>query len=111
ETSIVRSAPRRATSEPAGIPKTPTGISSAARTQPIFAVDPVVTSTNHGSATKVIAEPVSDTSSALMTAASERFRRMLTATNIKRLYGFVKCDRAEGLRGARPGPPRPDPGR
>src|SRR5262249_21336439 len=39
------------------------------------------------------------------------FRRMLTATNIKRLYGFVKCDRAEGLRGARPGPPRPDPGR
>jgi hypothetical protein len=52
--SIERFAPRRATSEPARMPKSPYGANSAASTQPIRAADPVVASTNHGSATKVI---------------------------------------------------------
>ena len=75
---MVRFAPSRATSVPAGIPKTPTGISSAARTQPILAVDPVVTSTNQGSATNVIADPVRETSSATTRAARERFLKITT---------------------------------
>ena len=73
-TFIVRFAPRRAIREPAGIPSRPTGSSSAARTQPIFAVEPVVTRTNQGSATYVIDEPVRETSSATMIAARDRFR-------------------------------------
>ena len=88
ETSIVRFAPIRAMSVPAGIPKIAIGSSSAAMTQPIFAVEPVVTSTNHGSATNVIPEPVSETSSAAISPRSERFRRIVEI--IIRPYGFVK---------------------
>ena len=73
ETSIVRFAPSRAITEPAGIPTSAIGSISAARTQAIFAVEPVVASTNHGSATKVIDEPVSETSSATTRPARERF--------------------------------------
>jgi hypothetical protein len=73
ERSIVRFAPRRAISEPAGMPKTAIGSISAARTQPIRAVEPVVTRTNHGRATNVIEEPVSETSSAVRSPSSERF--------------------------------------
>ncbi len=51
ETSIVRFAPSRAIREPAGIPSSPTGAISAARTQPIFPVEPVVARTNQGRAT------------------------------------------------------------
>ena len=47
------------------MPKIAIGSISAARTQPIFAVEPVVARTNQGSATNVIAEPVSETSSAV----------------------------------------------
>ena len=71
EMSIVRLAPSRAISEPAGMPKIAIGSISAARTQPIFAVEPVVARTNHGRATNVIEEPVSETSSAVM-SPSER---------------------------------------
>ena len=91
ETSIVRFAPIRAMSEPAGMPKIAIGSISAARTQPIFAVEPVVTRTNHGSATNVIEEPVSETSSAVRSPRRERFLSM--AEIIKRPYGFVKCGR------------------
>ena len=66
-------------SEPAGISRSPTGRSSAAKTKPIRAVEPVVMRTNQGSATSVIAEPVSDTSSAPSTAARLRFLSKLTA--------------------------------
>ena len=72
-TFIVRFAPRRAISDPEGMPSSPTGRSSHASTQPIRAVEPVVISTNHGSATYVIADPVRDTSSAVRIAASDRF--------------------------------------
>ena len=54
ETSIVRFAPSRAMSEPAGMPTIAIGSISAARTQPILAVEPVVARTNQGRATKVI---------------------------------------------------------
>jgi hypothetical protein len=53
-----------------------------------LAVEPVVTSTNHGSATNVIEVPVRETSSAEMRPRIERFRNM--AAIIKRPYGFVK---------------------
>ena len=58
------------------MPKSATGASSAARTQPIFADEPVVTATNHGSATNVIAVPVRETSSAAMSPRSERLRQI-----------------------------------
>ena len=81
-------------SVPAGMPKIAIGSISAASTQPILAVEPVVTRTNHGSATNVIAVPVSETSSAVMSPRSERFLSIVEI--IKRPYGFVKCGRAEG---------------
>ena len=71
EMSIVRFAPIRAMSEPAGMPTIAIGSISAARTHPILAVEPVVTRTNHGRATNVIEEPVSETSSAVR-SPSER---------------------------------------
>jgi hypothetical protein len=55
------------------MPKMAIGSISAARTQPIFAVEPVVTRTKKGSATNVIDEPVSETSSADTSPMSERF--------------------------------------
>ena len=71
--SIDRFAPSRAMSEPDGIPNSAIGRSCAAMTQPSFAVEPVVTRTNHGSATNVIDEPVSETSSAATRPRIERF--------------------------------------
>src|SRR5207245_7100766 len=93
----------------AGIPEIATGPSSAASTQPILAVEPVVTRTNHGRAMKVIEEPVSETSSAVISPSRERFLSM--AKIIKRPYGFVKWECAEGQPGARRRPPGPDPRR
>ena len=67
-----------------------TGASSTARTIPIFDADPVVTSTNQGSARNVMREPSDETISATISAARERLRRMLIRVNIVRLYVFVK---------------------
>ena len=50
QASIVVRAPSRSTTIPLGIPKIAIGRISTARTNDIFAADPVVTSTNHGSA-------------------------------------------------------------
>jgi hypothetical protein len=86
--SIVLFEPSFAITVPAGMPKIATGSISAARTQPIFAVEPVVARTNHGSATNVIDEPVNETSSAETKPMSERFLHM--ANKIIRTYGFVK---------------------
>ncbi len=58
------------------MPRSASGATRAASTQPIFAVEPVVARTNQGSATKVIEEPVSETSSAEKRPMSERFRSM-----------------------------------
>ena len=88
EMSIVFLAPSFAITVPGGMPKMAIGSISAARTQPIFAVEPVVARTNHGSATNVIDEPVSETSSAETSPTSERFFSM--ADKIIRTYGFVK---------------------
>ena len=66
-----------------------TGAISAASTQPIFAAEPVVTTTNHGRATNVIAEPVSEMSSAVTSPSSERSRQIM-ASIIKRLYGLCQ---------------------
>ena len=89
EMTIVFFAPIRAISAPDGIPNSAIGTISAAITQPIFAIEPVVTRTNQGSATNVIEEPVSETSSATTRPISERFRQFMRRI-IKRLYGFVK---------------------
>jgi hypothetical protein len=56
------------------MPKSAIGTSSAARTTLIRVAEPVVSSTNHGSARKVIVVPVVETSSATRRAASDRFR-------------------------------------
>ena len=50
QTSMVVRPPRRSTSAPLGMPKIAIGRISTARTMLILAADPVVTSTNHGSA-------------------------------------------------------------
>jgi hypothetical protein len=76
---IVRFAPSRAISAPLGIPKMPTGMSSAARTQPMRAVEPVVARTNQGSATNVIEEPVRETVSATRIERSDGLRSSCTA--------------------------------
>ena len=68
-------APSFATSAPLGIPSNAIGRISTARTMLIFAGDPVVTSTNQGSARKVICEPSEDTASAVSRAMSGRLRR------------------------------------
>ena len=57
DTIIVRRAPKRAITAPDGIPRIAIGTSSAARTMPILVGEPVVESTNHGSARNVICEP------------------------------------------------------
>jgi hypothetical protein len=56
------------------MPKTAIGAISAARPQPIFAVDPVVASTNQGRATIVMFVPVSETKRDPTTARSVRSR-------------------------------------
>ena len=66
-------APSRAMTLPLGIPKIAIGAISAARTNDIFDTDPVVVSTNQGSATKVIWMPVIETSSATSSASVVRF--------------------------------------
>ena len=89
EMSIVFFAPSFAITVPAGMPKIAIGSISAASTQPIFAVDPVVTRTKNGSATNVIDEPVSDTSSAVIRPRRERSLSM--PDKIIRTYGFVNA--------------------
>ena len=88
EISIVFFAPSFEITVPAGMPKMAIGSISAARTQPIFAVEPVVARTNHGSATNVIAVPVSETSSSR--DQSDERAVLQHGDKIKRTYGFVK---------------------
>src|SRR4051794_40611498 len=71
---IVRRAPSFATSLPPGIASSPTPISSAATTKLIRVAEPDVSSTNQGSASHVICDPVTETISAASRAASERLR-------------------------------------
>src|SRR4051794_15579384 len=78
---IMRRAPMRASSFPPGTAPTPTPISSAATTRLMRAAEPDVSSTNHGSASQVICDPVVDTTSAASSAASERFRSIVLAGN------------------------------
>src|ERR1044072_787962 len=112
EMSIVFFAPSFEITVPAGMPKIAIGSISAARTHPIFAVDPVVTRTKNGRARHRIDEPVNETSSAAINPSSERFLNM--PEKIIRTYVFVKClglRHAEGHAGAPRCAPRPDPGR
>jgi len=72
DTSIVVRAPSRPTSEPLGMPKSAIGTTSAARTTLMRVGDPLVTSTNHGRATNVMAVPVLETTSAARSASRLR---------------------------------------
>src|SRR5262249_43919238 len=58
-----------------------------------------------------MAEPVSETSSAARIAARERFLSIDMREIIRRTYGFVKWERAQGLRGPSRGAPGADPRR
>ena len=62
--SIVLHAPSRRSTAPPGIPSSASPISSAPTTMLIRVAEPVVTSTNHGSASHVICAPVVETTSA-----------------------------------------------
>ena len=75
--SEIRSAargPMRCSTEPAGMPRSATGASSTAKTTLIRLGDPVVTSTNHGSARFVSWEPSLETNSPITSARIERSR-------------------------------------
>ena len=72
-TSIVERAPMRWTRSPLGIPSSAMGAISAARTSVIFAGEPVVTSTNHGSARYVIRVPSTEITSARTRAPTAFF--------------------------------------
>ena len=76
ERSIVVRAPSRPISEPLGMPSRAIGAISTASTTLIRAAEPLVTSTNHGSATNVIAVPVVETTSA--TTSADRVRDLMT---------------------------------
>ena len=65
--------PSRCTTEPLGMPRIAIGRSSAARTRHIFPGEPVVTSTNHGSARYVIRVPSTEMVSAVTSAATAVF--------------------------------------
>ena len=70
--SIVVREPSRWTREPLGTPRIAIGRICTARTTLIFAAEPVVTSTNHGSARYVIREPSVEISSARTSAPTAR---------------------------------------
>ena len=72
QTSIAFTAPRRVTTVPLGMPSSAMGSSSAARTIPIRVVEPVVVSTNHGSARNVICAPSEEMISADSSAKIDR---------------------------------------
>src|SRR6266566_1239999 len=61
---------------PLGMPSTAIGISSAAKTRPIFVAEPVVTSTNHGIASADSWDPTEETVSATSSARTARSRIM-----------------------------------
>ena len=85
--------PSRATSVPAGMPKIATAPSPPPAPSPCGAAEPVVTKTNHGSATNVIEEPVSETSSAAIEAErSERSRQIDMARDNKTSVRFCKVE-------------------
>ena len=65
----VRLRPRRVATVPAGMPRSAHGNTSAATTRAIREGEPVVVSTNHGSARAVICEPVAEMTSAATSAA------------------------------------------
>ncbi len=66
--SIVVRDPKRWTNDPLGMPRIAIGRIWTARTTLIFAAEPVVTSTNHGSARYVMREPSVEISSAATSA-------------------------------------------
>ena len=74
EQSIVVRAPSRPITEPLGMPRRAIGAISTASTTLIRAAEPLVTSTNQGSATNVIAVPVLETTSATTSAVKVRDR-------------------------------------
>jgi hypothetical protein len=76
ESNIERRAPSRWRSVPEGSPVTAMPISSAAITSVIREGDPVVVSTNHGSASQVIIPPVVEMTSATSSARSGPFLRI-----------------------------------
>ena len=64
QSSIVRRAPRRPSTRPPGKPNRASPITSAATMKVVFVAEPVVSSTNQGSATQVICAPVVEITSA-----------------------------------------------
>ena len=72
-TSMVVREPSRCTTEPLGMPRIAIGRISAARTRLIFPGDPVVTSTNHGSARYVMRVPRTEMVSAATSAVTAVF--------------------------------------
>ena len=83
---IVLRAPSRPSTRPPGSPRSASPITSAAATNVVFVAEPVVTSTNQGSASQVIWAPVVETTSAMSRATTERSRRRSLRLMGRRLH-------------------------
>src|SRR6266545_4366797 len=99
DSSIVRRAPSRWMSVPEGSPATAKPSSSAAITSVIRAGEPVVVSTNQGSASQVICVPVIEITSAPRSARSGPWRRS-SARLIRDASGAADADIAAHRRRA-----------
>src|SRR6266540_1086441 len=99
DSSIVRRAPSRWISVPEGSPATAKPSSSAAITSVIRAGEPVVVSTNQGSASQVICVPVIEITSAPRSARSGPWRRS-SARLIRDASGAADADIAAHRRRA-----------
>ena len=73
-TSIVRRSPTRPTRLPEAKPTMPSAAASTATTMAIFVAEPVVVTTNQGSATHVICDPAVEITSRASSASSARSR-------------------------------------
>ena len=84
QTSIVRRVPMRAAIAPPQKPSIAIGTISAMITQVMRCGEPVVRSTNHGSASHVICVPSEEATSAASSAETRRSRSRLTARRRRR---------------------------
>src|SRR4029453_16288166 len=75
QTITARRAPSLPRTRPPGSPSSASPITSAATTKVVCVAEPLVTSTNQGSASQVICAPVVETTSATSSARIERSRR------------------------------------
>ena len=96
QSSIVRRAPSRPSSRPPGRPNSASPITSAATMKVVFVAEPVVSSTNQGSATQVICAPVVEITSADEQRDDRAVAEHLCATHSSASGSSRRCGIGEG---------------